>query len=56
MSPEIIAFAIVFVVGVLAGVQLEKTNTKERRAKWMRRNGRRSETGKVQAGPWTAEG
>jgi hypothetical protein len=39
MSGEIIAFAIVFVVGVLAGVQLEKANAKERRAKWRRRKG-----------------
>ena len=51
MPPEIVALAIVFVFGVLAGVQLE--NTKERRAKWMRRVGRRGETGRVQAGPWT---
>ena len=40
MPPEIVALAIAFVIGVLAGVQLEKMNTRERRAKWMRRKNR----------------
>ena len=52
MSADIIAFAIVFVVGLLAGVQLEKANTKERRERWKARN-QRNGKGKVQAGPWT---
>ena len=37
MPPEVVALAIAFVIGVLAGVQLEKMNTRERRAKWLRR-------------------
>jgi hypothetical protein len=48
MSPEIIQLAIVFAIGVFAGVQLEKMNTKERRKRWKRRN----KKGQVQAGPW----
>jgi hypothetical protein len=39
MSAEIIAFAIVFVVGLFAGIQFEKTSAKERRAEWRRRKG-----------------
>ena len=39
MSAEIIAFAIVFVIGAFAGVQFEKASAKERRAAWRRRNG-----------------
>ena len=40
MPPDIAALVIAFVVGVAAGVQLEKMNTRERRAKWLRRNNR----------------
>lgn len=43
MPPEIVALVIAFAFGVLAGVQLEKMNTRERRAKWLRRNNRRGE-------------
>jgi Protein of unknown function (DUF2726) len=41
VSPELIGFAVAFVIGVLAGVQIEKVNTKERRAAWRRKNGGR---------------
>jgi hypothetical protein len=37
MSGDIIALAVVFVIGALAGIQLEKANTRERRARWLRR-------------------
>lgn len=40
MSPEIVAFAIVFLIGVFAGVQLEKASARERRARWRRKNAR----------------
>jgi hypothetical protein len=43
MPPETIPFAFLFVMGVLAGIQIEKANTKERRAKWLRRKNRRGE-------------
>ena len=39
MSPELIGFAVAFVIGVFAGVQIEKANSRERRANWRRRNG-----------------
>jgi hypothetical protein len=39
VSPEIVAFAIAFIFGVLAGIKIEKMNTKERRAAWLRRKG-----------------
>jgi hypothetical protein len=52
MSPEIVALAIVFAFGVVAGIQLEKMNTKERRERWKNRN-ERQKKGQVQAGPWT---
>ena len=48
MSPDIIALAIVFAIGVFAGVQLEKMNTRERRERWKRRN----KEGDVQVVPW----
>ena len=40
MPPDIVAFAIAFVIGVFAGVQIEKANTRERRAKWQRKKQR----------------
>ena len=39
MSAEIIAFAIVFFVGLLAGIQFEKASAKERRAQWRNKKG-----------------
>jgi hypothetical protein len=54
MSPEIIAFAIVFAVGVLAGIQFEKATAKERRADWRRRNAWRwKKKGEAKSGPST---
>ncbi|MGN6848050.1 MAG: DUF2726 domain-containing protein [Sphingomicrobium sp.] len=38
MSPEIVGFAIAFVIGLYAGMQLEKALARERRAKWRRKN------------------
>ena len=40
MPPDIVAFAIAFVIGVFARVQIEKANTRERRAKWQRKKQR----------------
>lgn len=52
MTGEIIALAVMFVFGLFAGIQLEKSNTKERREKWHRRNAWRKKKGEVAEGPW----
>jgi len=38
MSPEVIGFAIAFAIGLYAGIQLEKSLARDRRAKWRRKN------------------
>ena len=40
MSPEIVGFAIAFLIGLFAGVQFEKSSARERRARWRRKNPR----------------
>jgi hypothetical protein len=52
MAGEIIAFAIVFVFGLFAGIQYERSGARERRARWRREKGARA----VKAGPWTPNG
>ena len=48
MTGEFVALAIVFGFGVIAGVLIEKINTKERRERWKRRNRK----GAVETGSW----
>ena len=47
MPPETIPFVFLFVMGVLAGIEIEKANTKGRRAKWLAKH-RRGEVGALQ--------
>lgn len=51
MTGEIVAFAILFVIGLFAGIQLEKANTRERRERWKRRNAKRDKKSDVTEGP-----
>lgn len=52
MSPEIIGFAITFVIGLFAGVQFEKSMAKQRRAEWRRRKERGGKNWRDQVMPF----
>lgn len=54
MSPDVIAFAIAFSFGVIAGLQLEKAIARRRRSKWRARNKSRwQKKGEPKTGPWS---
>ena len=54
MSPDVIAFAIAFVFGVIAGLQLEKAFARQRREEWRKKKGW-DKKGDVTTGPLAAK-